>query len=451
MKSLIRNATLVSAGPLGRVVDDGYLRIVDGRIAEVGTGQVAPRVGETIIEGRGRVVFPGLINTHMHLFQSLLKGLGADKQLYDWLSSVIAPGADELSEEDCYLGALLGCLEGVKSGTTTFVDFMYVHPRPHLSDAVINGFRRVGVRGILARGICDNAPAPAFRRRWIQPTGVALDDCERLLREYRSEPLLDIWMAPCTITLATPDAFRGVRELADKYGARLTAHLSEVPFEVNWAHEHFGCSEMAYLESIGFLGPDVLAVHCIKVTEGDIALLLKNDVKVSHNPVSNMYLAHGVAPIPQMMESGITVALATDGAASNNSVNYMQDLKFASLLHKVHTENPTVIDANKVLDMATIKAAEAIGKADELGSLEVGKRADLFMCDFDHYVSGIPNFDPVATLVYAASNECVRTVMVDGNLIFDDGASLTVPDFDHVLQLARGAAVNLAQRAGITH
>ena len=449
MNSLIRNATLVCAGPLGRVVEDGFLRVIDGRITEVGVGPVFPTAGEHLIEGRGRVVFPGLINTHMHLFQSLLKGLGADKQLYDWLSSVIAPGADELTEDDCYLGALMGCLEGVKSGTTTFVDFMYVHPRPNLSDAVINGFRRVGVRGVLARGICDNAPAPAFHRKWIQPTRVALDDCERLLQEYSAERLLDIWMAPCTITLATPETFLGVRKLADEYGARITAHLSEVPFEVNWAQEHFGCSEMAFLESIGFLGPDVLAVHCIKVTERDIALIAKHGVKVSHNPVSNMYLAHGVAPIPQMVESGITVALATDGAASNNSVNYIQDLKFASLLHKVHTENPTVIDANRVLDMATINAAEAIGKADELGSLEVGKRADLFICDFDHYVSGIPSFDPVATLVYAASSECVRTVMVDGNLILDDGVALAVPDYDQVLQLAREAAINLAKRAGI--
>ena len=449
MRTLIRNATLVSAGPLGRVVDDGYLRIVDGQIAEVGTGSVSPGPGERLIEGRRRTVFPGLINTHAHLFQSLLKGLGADRQLIDWLSTVIAPSADELTEEDCYLGALLGCLEGVKSGTTTFVDFMYPHPRRFLADAVIRGFRQVGVRGILARGITDNAPEPSFQRKWIQPTDVALRDCERLLREYSGQALLDIWMAPCTITLATPEAFRGVRDLADRQGGRITVHLSEVPYEVNWAHEHFGCSEMAYLSSTGFLGPDVLAVHCIKVTEQDIEIMAREGVCVSHNPVSNMYLAHGVAPVPQMIEAGITVALATDGAASNNNVDYIEDLKFASLLHKAHTENPTVIDANQVLDMATIRAAEAIGKADELGSLEVGKRADLFICDFDHHISGIPTYDPVASLVYAASSECVRTVMVDGNLVIDEGVVTTLPDYDHVLREARAAALNLVRRAGV--
>jgi 5-methylthioadenosine/S-adenosylhomocysteine deaminase len=254
-------------------------------------------------------------------------------------------------------------------------------------------------------------------------------------------------MAPCTITLATPKAFHGVRELADKYGARITVHLSEVPYEVNWAHEHFGCSEMQYLSSTGFLGPDVLAVHCIKVTELDIEIMARHGVCVSHNPVSNMYLAHGVAPVPRMIQAGITVALATDGAASNNNVDYVQDLKFASLLHKAHTENPRVIDANQVLDMATIRAAEAIGKAKELGSLEVGKRADLFVCDFSQHISGIPSYDPVTTLVYAASSECVRTVMVDGRLIMDEGKVLTVPDYDGILQRAREAAFSLVRRA----
>jgi 5-methylthioadenosine/S-adenosylhomocysteine deaminase len=449
MNSLIRNATLVSAGPRRGVVDDGYLRIVDGRIAEVGQGPVTAAPDEAVIEGYGRVVFPGLINTHAHLFQSLLKGLGADKQLYDWLSTTIAPCADELGEEDCYLGALLGCLEGIKSGTTTFVDFMYPHPRPHLSDAVIQGFRQVGVRGILARGICDHAPGPAFEKSWIQPTDVALADCERLLQTYGHQELLDIWMAPCTITLATPEAFRGVRELADRYGARITAHLSEVPLEVNWAHDHFGCSEMEVLSSTGFLGPDVLAVHCIKVTERDIQIMAEQGVCVSHNPVSNMYLAHGVAPVPRMIEAGITVALATDGAASNNNVDYIEDLKFASLLHKAHTENPLVINASQVLDMATIRAAEAIGKEKELGSLEVGTRADLFICDFSHHISGIPSYDPIATLVYAASSECVRTVMVDGRLVMVDGQVTTIPDYEGTLRGAQAAAFDLVRRAGI--
>jgi 5-methylthioadenosine/S-adenosylhomocysteine deaminase len=402
-----------------------------------------------VIEGRGRVVFPGLINTHMHLFQSLLKGLGADRQLYDWLSSMIAPSAEQLTEEDCFLGALLGCLEGIKSGTTTFVDFMYAHPRPRLSDAVIRGFQQAGVRGILARGITDNAPEVAFRRNWIQPTEVALDDCERLLREYDGVELLDIWMAPCTITLATPEAFRGVRDLADKYAARITVHLSEVPYEVDWAQTHFSCSEIEYLSSTGFLGPDVLAVHCIKVTEQDIGRMAQHGVNVSHNPVSNMYLAHGVAPIPQMIEAGLTVALATDGAASNNSVDYIKDLKFASLLHKAHTENPKIINAHQVLDMATIRAAEAIGKGAELGSLEVGKRADLFICDFKHHISSIPSYDPVSTLVYAASSECVRTVMVDGRLVMEEGNVLTIPDYEAVLNRAGKAAFDLVRRAGV--
>lgn len=449
MNSIIRHATLVSAGPLGRIVHDGYLRIREGSIVETGTGRISPAPDEEIIEGEGRVVFPGLINTHMHLFQSLLKGLGADQHLYEWLSSVIAPCAEELTEEDCYMGALLGCLEGVKAGTTTFVDFMYVHPRPYLSDAVIKGFRRVGVRGILARGICDNAPDPAFQRTWIQPTQVALDDCERLLQAFAGQPLLDIWMAPCTITLATPEAFKGVRSLADKYGAGLTAHISEVPFEVNWAREHFGSTEMEYLSSIGFLGPDVIAVHCIKVSSNDIKIMADHQVSVSHNPVSNMYLAHGVAPIPQMVEAGINVTLATDGAASNNSVNYIQDLKFAALLHKVHTENPLVINADQVFDMATINAARAIGKGDQLGTLEVGKRADLFICDFAKHISGIPNFNPVSTLVYAASSDCVQTVMVDGNVILDNGIPLNVHDYDRVLETGNKTAIDLVKRAKV--
>jgi 5-methylthioadenosine/S-adenosylhomocysteine deaminase len=207
---------------------------------------------------------------------------------------------------------------------------------------------------------------------------------------------------------------------------------------------------MAYLSSTGFLGPDVLAVHCIKVTGQDIEIMARSGVNVSHNPVSNMYLAHGVAPIPRMIDAGITVALATDGAASNNNVDYIEDLKFASLLHKAHTENPKIIDAHQVLDMATIQAAEAIGKGDELGSLEVGKRADLFICDFDHHVSSVPSYDPVAALVYAASSECVRTVMVDGRLIMDEGTVTTIPDTDELLRRSKAAAHDLVRRAGVS-
>jgi 5-methylthioadenosine/S-adenosylhomocysteine deaminase len=226
-----------------------------------------------------------------------------------------------------------------------------------------------------------------------------------------------------------------------------TMHIAETPFSVGNAAERFGASEMAFLERIGFLDCDTLAVHCVHLTDHDIKILKSHNVGVSHNPTSNMYLGSGVAPIPHMLKVGVTVGLATDGPASNNNQNMVEALKFAALLHKVHTLDPTAITAEPVLEMATIGAARSLGIDQDVGSLEVGKKADVVIADLRR-VHAAPVHNPTSALVYAATGAEVETVIVDGRILMERGQILTINEAS-AIETAQSAANELLIRAKI--
>jgi 5-methylthioadenosine/S-adenosylhomocysteine deaminase len=246
----------------------------------------------------------------------------------------------------------------------------------------------------------------------------------------------------------TRESLGAVRDLATRLGVGLTMHVAETPFELDTSRRRFGVKDLELLERVGFLGPDVLAIHCVHLDERDLRILRARDVRVSHNPTSNMYLSSGVAPVPAMLLAGITVGLASDGPASNNTHNMIQTLKLAALLHKVATRDPTIITAERVLEMATIDGARALGLEREIGSLEPGKRADLVCFDRDA-PEWRPLLNPLNNLVYAASGSSVRSVMIDGRLVLDEGRITTVDEraiYERVEELAR----EQVRRAGLT-
>ncbi len=448
---MVLGGTVVTVDRGRRILDPGALAIQGGRIVAVGPREdiegefSAPKR----LEARGKYIFPGLVNTHTHLFQTLLKGLGDDRRLVDWFCQMTGPSATALTEEDCYVAALAGCVEALRSGTTCIKDFMYVHPRPRLSDAVVQAMVEVGIRGVFARGYCDAGAEYGVPEPLIQPLDTILADCERVARTYHgaAEGRIRVRFAPCMIWSVTRESLRAVRDLASSVGVGLTMHVSETTFELETSLRRFGLKDLELLAHDGFLAPDVLAVHCVHLDQRDIRILKAHDVKVSHNPTSNMYLASGIAPIPSMLSSGITVGLASDGPASNNTHNMVQALKFAALLHKVVTRDPTVITAERVLEMATIDGARALGLEEITGSLEVGKRADLMVVNLDDSPYAAPVHNPVSALVYGAVGCEVETVLVDGRVVVDGGRVITV-DEEEVRRRAAEAARDVTERAG---
>jgi len=460
-------ATLLTGGTVAtldghrHVYDDGAVLVVEGRIAAVGDrGPVeAAAAGmsrggsEAAVERidcSGQLVVPGFVNTHTHVFQGLLKGLGDDKPLHRWLAEMTLPAATALEEEDCEAAAALGAVEAIRSGATTIVDFMYAHPRPFLTDAVYRGLSETGIRAIIARGFLTRGEENGVPPALIEPLRQALADVERLRATYRSDDgRMTFGIAPCLVWMVDEADLRATREFADATGSLITYHMAETTFEVEQAERLYGMRETAFLERAGFLGPHLLAVHCVKLDTGeDIARLTAHDVRVSHNPVSNMYLASGVAPIVEMDRAGMTVSLATDGPASNTNQNMLQVLKFAALLHKVAHEDAEAMTAPRILEMATLGGARGVGMDKEIGSLEVGKRADIAVFALDRAFAS-PVHEPVSSLVYATSGSECRTVLVDGRVLMLDGR-LTTIDEEAVLERAQRSAAQLTKRAGIS-
>lgn len=451
MDLLITGGTVITMDPERRIIDRGAVAIEGQRInavgpaAEVETREAARRR----IDASGKVVFPGLINTHTHLFQTLLKGPADDRQLEDWFRSIVGPAACALTEEDCYRATVVGCLEAIRSGTTTLKDFMYVHPRPGLSDAVIRGMRETGIRGVFVRGYMDYGEEYGVPPALIQSTEQVLADCERVARHYHGadDGRITVRFGPCMIWSCTREGLQATQHLAADLGVGLTIHIAETPFSVQNAMQRFGVGDLALLERIGFLETPTLAVHCVHLTDRDVRILRTTGAAVSHNPTSNMYLAAGIAPIPQMLLAGVPVGLGTDGPASNNNQNMIEALKFAALLHKVHALDPTALTAEQALEMATIGAARALGLEHEVGSLEPGKRADVVIADL-RTVHAAPVHHPVSALVYAAIGSEVETVLVDGRVIMEEGRVLTANEEEAIAE-AQHVAEGLLARAGI--
>jgi len=449
---LIRNALIVTVNKQRQILKNCALAIEGDLIFDIGPTSILEKKyakAKKTIDATGKIIFPGLINTHSHLFQTLLKGLGDDLALHDWIAQMISPSVSCIISKDIYNASLLGCIEGIHSGTTTMLDYMYAHPHPYLSDAVIRAFRELKMRGIFARGMQDSGEKFGISPKIIEDVKTIEKDCRRLFKEYhgKDNDRIHIWLAPGVVWSSSQESLKMVWALTQEYKTGFTIHISETPFDRQASKEVHGITDVEVLEKLGIVGPNVLMVHCVYLTPRDIRMLKYYDVKVSHNAVSNMYLASGIAPIPQMIERGITVGLGTDGAASNNTQDMIETLKITSLLHKVHTLDPTIITAEKVFEMATIDGAKALGLEDKIGSLEVEKKADLFIYNPALSPKSTPMHNPISTLVYSGSNECVETVIIDGNIILENKKLISINEKE-VISNAQRTADDLASRAG---
>jgi 5-methylthioadenosine/S-adenosylhomocysteine deaminase len=435
---LIAGATVVTGRADGSVLTDTDIAIGGERIVDIRPNIETPAARR--VDARGQIVFAGLVDTHTHLYQTLLKGLGDDLPLMEWLDACTLPSIPHLTPRMCYVAAALGCIESLRSGCTTVFDYMVDHPDPEVYDAILQAFEDVGIQGIVGRGLRDRQ---AENTPMDLPTMDAqLADCVRLLDTYGTGR---VWLAPGATWALEADSLRRIRRLADERGARLSLHTDEVLYDSAESMRRFGIRTLPFLDSIGFLGPDVLHAHCVQLDEQDCQILARHDSRVSYNPVSNMYLGSGVPPIPRLLDLGVTVGLGADGAASNNSQDMLEALKVGALLPKVAARDPAIFTAADALRLATTGGAAALGR-DDFGTLEVGKRADLFVFDPRHAKS-TPVHDPVSTLVYASGEVNVRTVVVGGRVVLDDFKVCGV-DEGAILAEAQSVAEALSALAG---
>jgi len=466
---VITGGSIVTMSPNRQILSPGAILVRETRIADVGP---APVLLDKYPDSRrfdagDKVILPGLINAHTHASHILLRGGPSQDRVHlDWLINVLYPAVDVYDEHSARTAYLLFCLEAISSGTTTVVDNIIWADREDLTEIAVDVYRQVGLRAIYARMFTDiplteristigelQQKEPKVRKVLFprEDTEGALLAIEDLIRKYHQvdDGLIQVWPAPGIPTLVTPQALQGSLELARKYGSMVTIHLAETQATATFENK----SITQYLDEIGVLDPKLVAGHCVWMDDQDLLLLKKHQVKVVNNVVSNMYLGSGIAPIAQMHKMGITVGLGTDDVNCNDSANILADLKFAALAQKVRELDAAALTAEKVLEMATIDGARTIGLENEIGSLEIGKRADLVILDMNE-----PHLTPChhipSTLVYQARGTEVESVMVNGKWLMvhrEPVAISRIESLTTILADAQHASAAVLERAGMTH
>ena len=416
---VVSGGTVVTVDGASHVYSPGAVAIDGNTIVAVGTAaDIATKFrGTEQINTVGQVVIPGLINAHTHAPMVLYRGLADDLPLQEWLEKYIFPAeAKTVSREMVRVGTRLAALEMIQSGTTAYADMYY------FEEEIGRVTKAAGLRGILGQTIIQFPVADA------KTPAEGLARAEAFIKEFQNDELIVPAVAPHAPYTNDTQTLQASRALATKYGVPLITHVAETSVEVkNSQAAHGGMSPVAYLDSIGFFGSRTLANHVVWATPADIAILRARQVGVSHNPESNMKLASGIAPVPAMLAAGVTVGLGTDGAASNNDLDMFEAMRLAAFLHKVNSGDPRAIPATTALQMATINGARALGLDTRVGSLEVGKRADLVVVSMTG-ARQTPLYNAVSHLVYVSRGDDVQTTIVNGRVLMRDRKMLTLDE-----------------------
>lgn len=432
---LISGGTVVTMNDNMVVIEDGAVAVKDGIIVAVGKSNIIQGKfkANTTINAAGKIVMPGLVNTHTHAAMVMLRGYADDLPLLQWLKEHIWPAeAEFVNRKNVRIASRLAIAEMIRSGTTTFNDMYF------FEDDVAQVAKEAGIRVVVGETLFDG-PTPNSKT-----PEEGLGYTEELIKKYTGDRLVTVAVAPHAPYTCSRELLRKAANLSKKFNSPLHIHLAETRDEVNDIVRRYKMRPVAYLDDLGVLTDRTIAAHSIQVTDKEVELFASRKTGVAHNAESNMKLAEGVAPVPQMLTLQVKVGLGTDGAASNNDLNMFEEMKTTALLHKVHTWTPTALDARTVLRLATINGAEVLGLQDKIGSLEKGKEADIIIVDVDqpHLV---PLYNVYSLLVYAADGADVTTVMVAGRVVMMDKKLLTI-DEKKVIAEMRVLAEQIKQR-----
>ncbi|MEM3728907.1 MAG: amidohydrolase [Candidatus Bathyarchaeia archaeon] len=415
------------------VIENGAIAVKDGEIVFVGERESAVGISaDEKINARGMAALPGIINCHTHVAMTLFRGLAEDKPLDVWLQETIWPLEAKLTRDDVYVGALLGCLEMLKSGTTCFAD-MYFY-----EDMVARAVSESGLRAVLAEGIIEAGD----KARGEKMLNVSVKFAESF--NGYADGRVNTMLGPHAAYSCSPELLAKVKDKAQKLGIGVHMHLAESAELFKGYKKKYGCSEVEFLDKIGIFGVRVLAAHCVNLSKRDKHILAERNVNAVYVPVANMKLGLNTAKAKELIESGVNTALGTDGPASNNSLDMFETMKFGALLQKFAYKKPEVLPAREVLRMATINGAKALGLEKIIGSLEVGKRADIILINLSK-----PHLRPLhniyASILYSAKGGDVDTVIVDGKILMENRVVKTL-DEHAVIEKAERRAFELLSR-----
>ena len=427
MRTLLNNISIIPVAGTTQIIEKGFIVIEDNIIADMGSGEAETAGYDLVIDGENQVVLPGFINTHTHAAMTLLRSYADDLPLMEWLETKIWPLEDRLTAEDIYWGTMLAIVEMIKSGTTTFAD-MYFY-----MDEVAKAVESSGMRACLSRGMVGIGPQ----------SEQAITDSIDLVNKWHNqgEGRITVMLGPHAPYTCPPEYLQKVAELAHKLKVGVHIHVAETSGEVADTVRKYGKTPVELLKDAGLFENHVLAAHCVHLSENDIAILAESGAGIAHNPESNMKLASGIAPVPQLLAAGIPVALGTDGASSNNNLDMLQEMRTCALLHKVNSMDPTVLPAYKALEMATVNGAQALGLGNKIGRLQKGYKADMIIIDLEA-AHQIPRYDIVANLVYAGQASDVDTVIIDGKIVMKNRQIKTLNEAE-VFKMAKKIAARL--------
>ena len=446
---LIKNGTIITMDLKNTVIKDGAIAIDRNKIIDVGKSEKISKdyKWERIIDAEAGIVIPGLINAHTHIYNIMMRGLGTDKVLLEWLETSNWPGLEATNEEDSYLGGLVGAMESVKNGTTCMVDNFYTTPdkQRKCMDKVAEAIEKIGLRAILVGGYHDKEFNIPRKFVYSSPEKV-VSDYTYLLEKWHDKAggRIKVWTSPVNLLFCTEESILKIHRLAKKWDIGIHTHVAESRQEVKLVEESYGRPYIEVFNDIGVLGPKFHAAHSVWLSDKEIELMRKTRSKVIHNPTSNMFLASGVAPITKMLEAGVTVGLGCDGGNCTNALDMFENIKLATLLQKVHSLNPLALSADQAFRMATIEGAKVLCMEDQIGSLEKGKKADIAIVD-TRAPNMTPIHDPLASLVYSARGSNVDSVIIDGEVVMENRMLKNVEEKE-TLEKAQIAALNLAER-----
>ena len=435
---IIRGGTVVTMDSSRRVIENGGVAIKGGRIIDVDDTADIDRkyAAREVINAAGKVVVPGLINGHTHVPMTLFRGIADDLDLQEWLTKYIFPAeAKNVTEDFVRVGTRLGLAEMIRSGTTTYCDMYY------FEDAIADETFKAGMRGVLGETVIDFPVAD----NKTYDAGLAYS--EKFIRKWTGNALIVPAIAPHAPYTVSEDHLKAARALADRLKSPIVTHISETKREVDDSLKAKGASPVDYLNRIGFLNDRVIAAHMVWPSAEELGLLKKLGVGIVHNPQSNMKLASGTAPVPQMLKENLPVGLGTDGAASNNDLNLWEEMDTAAKLHKLISNDPKVVTAEDAFEMATIRGARALHLEREIGSIEKGKRADVVIVDLDA-LNQTPFYNIYSDLVYATKAGDVRTVIIEGRVVMRDRRLLTLNE-ETIKADARRYREKIVQSVGV--
>lgn len=436
-KDMMKDNTMIIYGAMILTMDSDYTFYEDGaiviendRILALGPTPdiLAQYKAAEMINGSGKLIMPGLINTHTHVPMTIFRGYADDLPLHEWLYDYIFPVESEFVDgENVRLGTQLAVAEMLRSGTTTFNDMYY-----HIEE-IAQVVDQTGMRAVLSESVIDfpvpNNPTPEH----------GLQTAEALILKWNNHPRITISVSAHAPYSCSAELIQKAKALADKYNVPFNIHVAETRKEFDQALAEFGFTPVGYLEHLGVLSDNVIAAHGVHLTPEDIQILAARGVSVAHNPECNMKLASGVAPVPELLRAGVKVGLGTDGVASNNDLDLFDEMNTAAILHKLNSNDPTVLDARTVVEIATIGGARVLGMEDQIGSLEPGKKADMILLDMMQ-PHAHPLYNIYSLLVYSIKGADVETVIIDGRIVMRDRKLLFLDEkalFGRVEEVAR--------------